>query len=67
MDTYFVIAKNKSISVVAKTINKLHIQKNMHFNYKKDYYEDKLNNIDNLFIEYLVPIMVNIDHPSLIE
>ena len=46
---------------------KLHIQKNMHFIYKQYYYEDKLKEIYDIFIEYLVPIIDNIDHPALIE
>ena len=39
----------------------------MHFIYKQDYYEDKLKEIDDLFIEYLFPIMNNLDRPAFIE
>ena len=67
LDTDFVMAKNKSIYSVAKTIKKLHIQKNMYLIYKQDLYKDKQKEIDELFIEYLAPIMDNIDHPALIE
>ena len=38
----------------------------MHLIYKKDYYEDKLKEIDDLFIGYLVPIMDDLNHPLLI-
>ena len=41
IDTYFIMEKNKAISSVANTIKKMHIQKNMHFIYKQDYYKDK--------------------------
>ena len=61
------MAKNKAIYSVENTIKRIHIQKNMHLIYKQDYYEDKLKEIDELFIEYLVPIMDDIDHPALIE
>ena len=39
----------------------------MNFIYKQDYYGDKLKEIDDLCIEYLVTIMDDIDHPALIE
>ena len=67
MNTYFFMAKKKSFSSVKNTIKKLHIQKNMNLIYKQDYYEDKLKEIDDLFIEYLVPIMDDLDHTALIE
>ena len=57
LDIDFVMAKNKAISSVENTIKKLYIQKNMHLIYKQDYYEDKLKEIDELFIESIVPIM----------
>ena len=41
MDTYFFMSKNKAISAVANTIQKLHIQKNMHLIYKEDFYKDE--------------------------
>ena len=34
---------------------------------KQDFDKNKEKEIDNLFLEYLVPIMYNIDHPALIE
>ena len=39
----------------------------MHLIYKQDYYEDKIREINEIFIDYLVPIMDDIDHPALIE
>ena len=39
----------------------------MHLVYKQDYYKDKQKDIDYIFIEYLVPIVDYLDHPSLIE
>ena len=39
----------------------------MHLVYKQDYYKDKQKEIYDIFIEYLVPIVDNLDHPSLIE
>ena len=41
MDTYFPMEIKKSISAVANTIKKLHIVKDMHFIYKKDFYKYK--------------------------
>ena len=60
------MSKNKAMSSVENTIKKLHIQKNMHLIYKQDLYKDKQKETDDLFIEYLVPIMEDIDHPALI-
>ena len=39
----------------------------MHLIYKKDFYKYKQEEICEIFIEYLVPIMEDIDHPALIE
>ena len=39
----------------------------MHIIYKQDFYNNKESEIYDLFVEYLVPIMENIDHPELIE
>ena len=66
LGTDFVMAKNTAISSVAKSL-KMHIQKNIHLIYKQEFYKDKQNEIYELFIEYLVPIMENIDHPELIK
>ena len=67
MDTDFSMKKNKAISSIENTIKKIHIQKNMHSIYKQDYYKDKQEKIYDLFIEYIVPVMDNHDHPALIE
>ena len=67
LDTDYVMVKNKAISALAKIIKQLHIQKNMHMTYKQDFYKDKQKEIDDLFLEYLVPAMEDIEHPALIE
>ena len=55
------------MSSVANTIKKLHIQSDLNLIYKQNFYDDKKKEIDDLFIEYLVPIMEDLDHPVLIE
>ena len=67
MDTDYAMVKNKAISAVANTIKQLHIQKNIHMTYKQDLYNTKEKVIDDLFLEYLVPFMEDLDHPKLIE
>ena len=67
LDTDYVIKKNKAISSIENTIKYLHIQKNMHLIYRQDLYKDKQKEINELFIEYLIPIMGDLDHPTLIE
>ena len=61
------MVKNESLSAVANTIKQLHIHKNMHMTYKQDLYKTKESDIDYLFLEYLVPVMKDIEHPALIE
>ena len=39
----------------------------MHLSYKQDYYKDKQKEIYDIFIQYLVPTMDNIEHLTLIE
>ena len=55
---------NKSVSAVANTIKPLHIHKNMHMTYKQDFYKTKHSEIDDLFPEYLVTVMKDIEHPT---
>ena len=35
--------------------------------YKQEFYKNKENGIDDLFLEYLFPVMDNIEHPEFIE
>ena len=39
----------------------------MYLIYKQDFYKDKRKELNGLLIQYLAPIMVDIDHPELIE
>ena len=61
------MVKNKQISALANTIKKFHTQKDMHMIKKQDLYKNKEKEIYDLFLEYLVTVMENIDHPALIE
>ena len=61
------MVKNKVIYAVANTIKKLHIQKKMHIIYKQDLYKNKEKEMYDLFLEYLVSVTENLDHPALIE
>ena len=62
----FITAKNTSISIVENTINKFHIQYNLHFIRQQDFNKDTQKEIYDLFIEYRFPVMDGIDHPVLI-
>ena len=66
LETDFLIAKNTAISSVAKTINKLRIQSDLHLIYKKTSMMIK-KEIYEMFLEYLVLIIDNLDHFALIE
>ena len=66
LDTDFVMAKIMAISSVANT-TKIAYSDNIHLIYKQDFYKDKQKEIYELFIQYLVPVMDNLDHPALIE
>ena len=35
--------------------------------YKQEFYNNKEKEMDNLFLEYLVPVMEDFEHPTLIE
>ena len=67
LEKYFVMAKNKAIYSVANNTKKLHIQFDLNFIYKQNFYHDKQNEIDILFDEYNVPLLDDLDHPALIE
>ena len=61
------MVKNEAISALSNTIKQLHIHKNMHMAYKQDFYKTKETEIDDLFHGYLVPVMEDLEHPTLIE
>ena len=67
LKTYYVMVINKAIYSIANTIKKLNIQKNMHMTYKQDLYKTKEKEIYYLFLEYLVTVMEDIEHPTFIE
>ena len=50
-DTDYVMVKNRAISAVAKTIKKLHIQKDMNTIYKQDFYKHKEKEVYDFFSE----------------
>ena len=66
LHTDFVMAKYKAICYVANTI-KIHIQKIIHLIYRQELFKNKQKEIDELLIDYLVPIMGDLDHTVLIE
>ena len=39
----------------------------MHVTYKQDFYKNKEKELDDLFLEYLVSVMDDLEHPALIE
>ena len=45
----------------------MHTQSTFNLIYKQDVYNDKQKEIYDLFIEYLVTVMDDIDHTALIE
>ena len=67
LDIDYVMVKNKEIYAVANTIKQFHIQKNMHMTQKQDFYKNKEKEIDDLFLEYLVTVIEDLEHPSFIE
>ena len=60
------MVKNEALFAVANTIKKFHIHKNMHMTYKQDFYNTKESEIYDLFLEYLVPVMKDLENPALI-
>ena len=65
--TDYVMVKNEALSAVANTIKQLHNNKNIHMTYKQDFYKTIESEIDGLFLEYLAPVMKDLDHPALIK
>ena len=63
----FVMAKNTAIHSVANTINKFHIQYELHFIYEPNYYYDKQDEIDTIFDEYHVALLNDLYHTAFIE
>ena len=51
LETDYIIVKNEAISAVVNTIKQLHIHKNIHMTYIKDFYNTKEQEIYDLFLE----------------
>ena len=56
-----------SISYVANTSKKFHIQSNFHTGFKKNFYHDKRDKFDEIFDQYHLPLLKDSDHPALIQ
>ena len=67
LKTDYVMVRNEAISAIANTRKKLNIQKNIHMTYKQDFNKTKEKEIDDFFLEYLVPVMEDVEYPALIE
>ena len=61
------MVKNEAIYAVADTIKQLYIHKNMHMTYKQDFYKTNEKEKYYLFLEYLIPVMKDIEHPTFIK
>ena len=66
LKTYYIMVNNEALSVIANTIKPLHIHKKIHMTYKKDFYKTKQIEIDDFFLEYLVPVMKYLEDTALI-
>ena len=67
LETDYVMIKTEAIYDVANSIKQLHIQKDVHVIYKQGLYKTKQKEIDDLFLEQIVPVMEDIEHPELIK
>ena len=56
-----------SIYSVANTIETFHILSNLRYVYQENFYNDKQSEIDELFDEYHIFLLKNIDNPVLIQ
>ena len=63
----FLMTKNTEIYSVADTIQKLNLQPGFHLIYKQKFYHDKQREMDEIFDEYHLPLLKDIDHPAFIE
>ena len=61
------MVKDEAIYAVENTIKQFHIHKNIHMIYKQDLYKIKQKEIDDLFLEYLLPVIEDIKHPALVK
>ena len=57
----------KEIYYASNTIKKLHIQSNLNSGYIHNFYHDKKGSIDDMFYQYHIPLLKDIDHPALIQ
>ena len=65
LKTDYVMVKNKALSAIANTTKPFHIHKNFHMTYKQEFYKTKQSEIYDLFLEYIVPVMRDLEHPDL--
>ena len=63
----FLIACYKKIPYVVNTINKYHIHSYLHYGYIHNFYHDKQEIVDEIFCQYIKPLLKYIGHPTLIQ
>ena len=66
-DSDFVISCYKEIPYVSNTINKLHIMSGLNFGYIHNLYHDKQVIIDDMFCQYIKPVLKYSYNPALIQ
>ena len=54
-------------SSVANTIKKFHIQSNLYYGLKHNFYNDKQEKCDEIFDQYHLPLLKDIYHPEFIQ
>ena len=55
------------ISSVSNTLKNFHIQSNLHTSYKHNFYHDEQDKFDEIFNQYHIPLLKDIDHNAFIQ
>ena len=45
----------------------MHIQSALHFIYKQNFYNDKQKKVNEIFYQYHINLLNDLDHPALVE
>ena len=56
-----------TITSVSNNVKKLNIMSDFSYGYIHNLYHDKQDSIDDLFCQYIKPLLKYIDHPALIQ
>ena len=66
-DSDYIMTFNTTINFISNTLNNLLSHSSLHYSYIQTKYNDKEENINNIFSTYFEPLLNDINNPALLQ